>query len=101
MYHIFFSQSSVRGHLGCFHALAPVHSATMNTGVRESFCNSMSFDKCTQLCNYDQNSIELCCPVQLPQVASEPLKHSWCKIKDVKYKTSKTWFLKMQMHISY
>ena len=36
-YHIFFIYSSVDGHLGCFHVLAIVNNATMNTGVRVSF----------------------------------------------------------------
>ena len=34
---IFFIYSSVNGHLGCFHVLAIVNSATVSIGVRVSF----------------------------------------------------------------
>ena len=37
IYHIFFIHLSVDGHLGCFHVLAIVNSATVNIRVHVSF----------------------------------------------------------------
>ena len=37
MYHNFFIPSSVNGHLGCFHVLAVVNSASMNNEIHVSF----------------------------------------------------------------
>ena len=46
MYQIFFIRSSVDGHLGCFHVLAIVYSAAVNTGIRVCFRLWFSQDIC-------------------------------------------------------
>ena len=42
VYYSFFIRSSVDGHLGCFHVLAVVNSAALNTGAHVSFSVTVS-----------------------------------------------------------
>ena len=41
-YHSFLIHSSADGHLGCFHVLATINSAVMNTGVHASLSDLVS-----------------------------------------------------------
>ena len=42
MYHSYLIHSSADGHLGCFHVLAMINSAAMNTGVHVSLSDLVS-----------------------------------------------------------
>ena len=48
MYHSFLIHSSADGHVGCFHVLAIINSAAMNTGVHVTLTlNSQALFCCT------------------------------------------------------
>ena len=55
-YHIFFISSSVNRHYGCFHVLATVNRAAMNTGVRVSFRIEFSPNICPGVGLYNHMS---------------------------------------------
>ena len=73
-YHIFFTHSSVDRHLGCFHILAIICYATVNTEVH------VSFERVVLFFSEVYPEVELqflwkppyCCPQRLQQFTSSP-----------------------------
>ena len=49
MYHSFLVHSSADGHLGCFHVLAMINSAAMNTGVHMSLSDLVPWCVCPEV----------------------------------------------------
>ena len=58
MYHTFFIHSSVNGHLGCFHVLAIVNSAAMNTGVHVSVQIMVFSKRCPDVRSMDDTEVQ-------------------------------------------
>ena len=69
MYHNFFILSSVDGHPGCFHVLAIVNSAAVNTGIHMSF-SVMVFSGCMP-----GSGIVGSCGSVIPKFFKESLHH--------------------------
>ena len=74
MYHFFFILSSVNGDLGCFHVLAIVNSAAVNTGVHASFQIRVFYMPRPKLCLCPASAPIL--PVQVSGSPSIPDAHA-------------------------
>ena len=57
IYHTFFIYFSVDGYLGCFHALAVINSAAMDTGVHVSFWVTVFSGRLVLLYGRNQHNI--------------------------------------------
>ena len=75
MCHSFFIHSSVDGHLGCFHVLANVNRAAVNTGYIYPFWSCFSLNICPGVGLQSHQSVQFSCSVLSGSLQPHGLQH--------------------------